>query len=123
MVTQQQDAPPTLDERALRELPPPSPGPRHHPRATAALAVGITSLVGIVFVAPAALGPLACYLGLSARREIEREPQRWDGHGQATAGLAAGIIASALLAIVVLAMVATAGLFALALRIDTGYGS
>jgi hypothetical protein len=93
-----------------------------HPRATAAFAVGIVSLVGAVFVLPAALGPLAWYLGVSARRSIEREPGRWSGRGQATAGLVMGIVASAVLALLVVASLAFAGLFALALQLDTGYG-
>ena len=93
-----------------------------HPRATAALAVGLVSLIGALFVLPAALGPLACYLGASARRSIEREPHRWGGHGQATAGMVLGIIASAFLALLAVASLVLAGLFALALRLDTGYG-
>jgi len=92
-----------------------------HPRSTAALAVGLVSLLGSVFVLPAALGPLACYLGVSARRAIEREPHRWGGHGQATAGLVLGIIASAVLAMLAVMSLMFAALFALALRIDTGY--
>ncbi len=94
----------------------------HHPRATAAFAGGIVSLVGAVFVLPAALGPLAWYLGVSARRSIEREPHRWDGRGQATAGMVMGIIASAVLALLAVASLVFAGLFALALQLDTGYG-
>jgi uncharacterized protein DUF4190 len=92
-----------------------------HPRATAALAIGIVSLLGAVFVLPAALGPLACYLGVSARRSIEREPLRWGGRGQATAGLVLGVIASAVLALLAIASLVFAGLFALALQLDTGY--
>lgn len=93
-----------------------------HPRATAAFVVGLVSLIGAFFVLPAALGPLACYLGASARRTIEREPDRWGGHGQATAGMVLGIIASAFLALVAVASLVLVGLFALALRLDTGYG-
>lgn len=92
-----------------------------HPRATAALAVGIVSLVGALFVLPAALGPVAWYLGLSARRSIEREPHRWSGHGPATAGMVLGIIATAVLALLAIASLVFAGLVALALRLDTGY--
>jgi hypothetical protein len=92
-----------------------------HPRATGALAVGLVSLVGALFILPAALGPLACYLGASARRSIEREPGRWGGHGQATAGMVLGIIASAFFVLVVVASLLLAGLVALALRLDTGY--
>lgn len=93
-----------------------------HPRATAALVVGLVSLIGAFLVLPAALGPLACYLGASARRTIEREPDHWGGHGQATAGMVLGIIASAFLALVAVASLVLVGLFALALRLDTGYG-
>ncbi len=92
-----------------------------HPRATAAFVVGLVSVIGAVFVLPAALGPLACYLGASARRSIEREPDRWGGHGQATAGVVLGIIASAILALLAVASLLLAGLFAVAMRIDTGY--
>jgi membrane glycosyltransferase len=93
-----------------------------HPRATAAFAMGLVSLIGAVLVLPAALGPLACYLGVSARRSIEREPQRWGGHAQATTGMVLGIIASVLLAAIAVTALVLAGLFALTLRLDTGYG-
>ena len=92
-----------------------------HPRATAAFAVGIVSLVGAVLVLPAALGPLACYLGISARRSIDREPHRWGGRGQATSGLVMGIVASAVLALLAVTSLVFAGLLALALELDTGY--
>jgi hypothetical protein len=92
-----------------------------HPRATAAFAVGLVSVIGAVFVLPAALGPLACYLGISARRAIEREPHQWGGHGQATAGVVLGIVSSAILALLAAASLLLAGLFAVAMRIDTGY--
>ena len=78
-------------------------------------------MVGVVMVVPAALGPLACYLGASARRSIEREPDRWDGKGQATAGLVLGIIATGVFALITIMMLVAAGLLALAVRIDTGY--
>jgi hypothetical protein len=106
------------------EAPPPAPiRLPHHPRATAAFAVGLTSLVGVVVLLPVALGPLACYLGASARREIEREPGRWGGQTQATAGLVLGIVATVVLVIVVVLMLAAIGLFSLALHTDTGYGT
>ena len=92
-----------------------------HPRATAAFVVGLVSVIGSVFVLPAALGPLACYLGISARRAIEQEPHRWGGHGQATAGVVLGMISSAILALLAIAALLLAGLFAVAMRIDTGY--
>jgi hypothetical protein len=92
-----------------------------HPRATVALAVGLVSLIGAIFVLPAALGPLACYLGASARRAVEREPYRWGGHEQATAGMVLGIIASAFLAVLAVVSLSLVTFFALALRLDTGY--
>jgi len=97
------------------------PPARDHPRATWALVLGLISLGGALFVLPAALGPVACYLGASARRTIEREPGRWSGHGQATAGLVLGAIASALLALLVVASVLVAVLFAVTLELETGY--
>lgn len=93
-----------------------------HPRATAAFVVGLVSVIGAFFVLPAAFGPLACYLGASARRTIEREPDRWGGHGQATAGMVLGIIASAFLALLAVVSLMIAALFSVALRLDTGYG-
>ena len=79
------------------------------------------SLLGAVLVLPAALGPVAWYLGVSARRCTEREPYRWGGRGHATAGMVLGIIASAVLALLAIASLAFAGRFALALQLDTGY--
>lgn len=93
-----------------------------HPRATAAFVVGLVSVTGVLFLLPAALGPVACYLGVSARRTIEREPQRWGGHNQATAGLVLGVIASAFLALLAVGSLMLVVLFSVALRLDTGYG-
>lgn len=93
-----------------------------HPRAIAALVMGLVSVIGSVLVAPAALGPVAWYLGVSARREIAREPERWTGHRQATAGMVLGIIATVVLVVLALVAVVVAGLFALTLREDSGYG-
>lgn len=100
---------------------PPPVARRTHPHATASLVLGIVSMVGAIVVLPAALGPLACYFGASARRAVAREPNRWDGHGTATAGLVLGIIATSLLALITFFTLLAAGLFALALQIDTGY--
>lgn len=91
-----------------------------HPRATAAFTMGLVSLIGAVLVLPAALGPLACYLGVSARRSIEREPQRWGGRAQATTGMVLGTIASTLLVLFAVVSLVLAGLFAVSLR--TSYG-
>lgn len=91
-----------------------------HPRATAAFTMGLVSLIGAVLVLPAALGPLACYLGVSARRSIEREPQRWGGRARATSGMVLGIIASTLLVLFAVVSLVLAGLFAVSMR--TSYG-
>jgi len=92
-----------------------------HPRSAAALVFGLVSLLGALFILPAAFGPLACYLGVTSRRAIELEPHRWGGHGQATAGMVLGIIASAILALLAVFSLLTAALLAIAVRIDTGY--
>jgi hypothetical protein len=92
---------------------------RHHPRATAALAVGIVSVAGAIIVLPTALGPLAVYLAASARREIDASPGRWGGRPQSTAGLTLGIISTTLLVILTLVL----GVVALGLLLLTHVGS
>ena len=97
--------------------------PPDHPRATAAFVVGLVSVIGAVLVVPTALGPVACYLGITARRAIEREPNRWSGHNRATAGMVLGIVSSVLLVLLAVTALVFAGLFALAMHLDTGYGN
>jgi hypothetical protein len=94
---------------------------RHHPRATAALAVGIVSLVGVIIVLPTALGPLAVYLAASARREIDADPGRWGGRSQATAGLTLGIISTSLLLILTLTLGISALGLVLVTHVSSGY--
>jgi hypothetical protein len=77
-----------------------------HPRATAALVVGIVAVAGMFFcVLPVLASPVAWVLGAQARRDIRSDPQRWGGEGRATAGMVLGIIGTVLLVLIVLALV------------------
>jgi hypothetical protein len=81
-----------------------------HPEATKALVVGIISLLGgFTCYLPLLLGPWAWVVGRRAVREIDAQPGRYEGRGQALAGYVMGVVATALLALGVLALI---GLFA-----------
>jgi hypothetical protein len=108
----------TSDPLTTWAYPPVAPPP--HPRARTSLVLGIISLVGVVFLLPALLGPLAWYYGAVARREIEREPTRWGGHSQASAGMICGIIGTALLALSLLVGALVLGGYVLLLNTDYG---
>lgn len=98
------------------------PEPAAHPRADRAYVLGLLAVVGSVFVLPLLLGPYVWFLGVSARREMDREPDRWSGgRKQATAGLVLGAVATTLLALLVLALVGWAVAERLTLSADTGY--
>ncbi len=89
-----------------------------HPRATAALTLGILAVLGM-----AVLGPLAWYYGASTLRDIDREPGRWQGRGQAKAGLVMGVIGTALLVLgTILLLLIVTGL-AVINGYDSGYPS
>ena len=76
-----------------------------HPRATAALVVGIVSIAGAFFcVLPILASPVAWALGAQARRQIRSAPQQWSGEGRATAGMVLGIIGTVLLVLAVVAL-------------------
>ena len=69
-----------------------------HPKATAALVVGIISVAGGFFcLLPILASPVAWVLGARARKEIRLAPQQWGGEGRATSGMVLGIIGSVLL--------------------------
>ena len=113
----------TAGQTAERPAQQPLPdGPVQHPKADRAYALGLLSFVGALFVLPVLLGPYAWYLGLRTRREIDRDPARWKGRGQATAGAWLGAAASALLGLLVAVVVVVAVWRQVRLGLDTGYG-
>ena len=74
-----------------------------HPKATAALVVGIVAVAGaFTFILPVFAAPVAWVLGAQARREIRNAPQHWGGDGRATAGMVLGIIGTVLMVLLVL---------------------
>jgi len=77
-----------------------------HPKATAALVVGIVSVAGAFFcLIPILASPVAWVLGAQARRQIRSAPQQWGGEGRATAGMVLGIVGSVLLVLAIVAVV------------------
>ncbi len=77
-----------------------------HPRATSAMILGIVALAG-TFVCGflCVLGPFAWAKGAKVRREIDAEPQRWSGRGEATAGYVMGIVTTVLMILIVVLVV------------------
>lgn len=65
----------------------PSGMAQQHPQATTALILGIA---GVVLCPPVGIAGLA--IGSKARKEIDADPGRYRGRGQATAGFVLGII-------------------------------
>jgi Domain of unknown function (DUF4190) len=78
--------------------PPPPPGYDYGsgggPAVTAGKATGalVCGIIGL-FACGVILGPVAIYLGTTAKREIEGSGGRLKGTGMATAGIVLGIIA------------------------------
>ena len=72
------------------------------PQATTAMCLGIASLVvfGII------LGPIAICIGISAKKTIQANPNKYMGEGQATTGIVCGSIA-VILWIILIIIVAT----------------
>lgn len=105
----------------MSDDPRPSTAAPMHPAVDRAYVLGVVSLVGAVLVLPLLLGPWAWHLGFVARREIDREPGRWDGRRRATAGMVLGAVASVVLALLVLGLVGWAVGERLRLVEDTGY--
>ena len=113
-----QPPPEPLPPPALPPVPPvPPPPPPPYPgygyasvptdgRATAALVVGIVAVVGLFcYGIPAIiLGPIAIFLGLSARRHIKASGGAVGGGGIAMAGWILGLLAT-VLGILILAVV------------------
>lgn len=100
--------------------PPPRPTA---PGATTSLVLGLLSVLGSILVLPALLGPLAWFYGVNAQREIERDPQRWSGTGEARAGTILGIIGTCVFAFVLLVLTLLAAGTLYAHRYDAGYGN
>ena len=77
-----------------------------HPQATAAL---VTGIIAAVFAGLCGVGGLvgiaSIVLGAKARREIDGDPARYTGRGQATAGLVLGITSVVLMVVWVLVIV------------------
>jgi hypothetical protein len=104
-----------------RQVPPGwYPGPAayrlpDHPDATKAMVIGLIALVGgFTCYVPLALGPWAWVVGRRAVREIDAQPGRYEGRGQAMAGFVTGVIATVLLLLGVLLIVGVLALFAVA---------
>jgi hypothetical protein len=77
-----------------------------HPEANSALIMGIVALAG-TFVCGilCVLGPFAWAKGAKVRKEIDAEPQRWSGRGEATAGYVMGIVTTILMIIAILIVI------------------
>ena len=84
----------------------PFPSAPNHPSANTALVLGIVALGGgFVCGLPILAGPFAWYVGAKVKREIDAEPMRYGGRGEANAGMILGIVATSLLALAVLTIV------------------
>ena len=79
-----------------------------HEHASLALGLGIVGLLGGFMCIGLLASPFAIGFGVSARRAIRAEPQRWGGEGMATAGIVLGVIGVLVLAVVMLIGVALA---------------
>jgi len=95
-------------------------GQVQHPEANTALIMGIVALAG-TFVCGilCVIGPFAWAKGAKVRREIDAEPHRWRGRGEATAGYVMGIITTILMILGLVGLFLVIGLFAT--TASTGY--
>lgn len=82
-----------------------------HPDATKALIIGIIALLGgFTCLLPAVVGPWAWVVGRRAVRQIDEQPGRWNGRGQALGGYVMGVIATVLLVLGIVAVLFFIGL-------------
>lgn len=71
-----------------------------HPEATKALVIGIIALLGgFTCYLPLLLGPWAWVVGRRVVRAVDAEPGRWNGRGQGMGGYVMGVVATVLLAL------------------------
>lgn len=68
-----------------------------HPQATLAMVLGIVGLTGIMCYITFFVAPFAWWIGAKSVKEINAEPGRYSGHGEATAGKIMGIIGTVFL--------------------------
>jgi len=91
----------------------PFPSVPNHPSANTALVLGIVALGGgFVCGLPVLAGPFAWYMGAKVKREIDAEPMRYGGRGEANAGMILGIVATVLLGLAVLVVIAVVAIAA-----------
>lgn len=85
-----------------------APSAPAHPSATTAMVLGLVALVGALFTCGLTLllGPFGWWVGAKAVREIDESPGRYTAREQANAGKIMGLIATVLLVLGVLAVVA-----------------
>ncbi|QXC62979.1 hypothetical protein KSP35_09435 [Aquihabitans sp. G128] len=86
---------------------------REHPQGTTILVLGICSLV-FTFICGVGifLGPVAWIMGNTAIKEIDANPSAYSNRGSVQTGRICGIVATALLALSVLALVVFFAFFA-----------
>ena len=73
-----------------------------HPQVSTAFVLGLVALVGgFLCGLPILAGPFAWVAGARARKAVDQDP-RYGGREKATAGMVMGIVATSLLALVLL---------------------
>ncbi|ANH37193.1 hypothetical protein I601_0744 [Nocardioides dokdonensis FR1436] len=99
--------PPAQYPQPGQGYPAPVHVPPNHPSANTALVLGIVALAGgLLCGLPLLAGPFAWYTGRKVKHEIDANPQQYGGRSEASAGMVLGIVATVLLALGVLMMVA-----------------
>ena len=95
-----------------QQYPPPAPQPAYsggfkpkHPQATTVLVLGIVSLVA-VFVCCLPLGIAPWIMGNKGVKEIDANPEQWDGRSELQTGKILGIVAMVIFGLGLLAFVA-----------------
>lgn len=103
--------PPAPTPPAYGVYPVASPAPLPlHEHASLSLGLGVIGLVGACAGVGLLLSPFALAFGISARRAVIAEPERWRGADLALAGAILGGIGTVLLVLAILGAVAFATL-------------